>query len=449
MFKKTLVAVSLLAAFSASAIDVNYDSGNSKYNDPDKLSIEGNAVNPKLDIEAFDIILGAGTYLANDLITLTFTGGELDFATALPTTIPVAAVSNSNTATLTLEDGDSTFVTYKVTSPTAGSANTFVGSKIAITKGLFKFDAKTIQDSLSVKVTAKRNNTAWDAEGNDNSVLFTKAAQFKGEVKTPFKSVIDVNADRLTFESKAVTSVLTLSFVNDSANVVSDATASAINYTVNGDFSFLDSDPSKDGIQLHSATKVVPSSVKTDSLKVEADKISWVDETVSSADPTLTIDVSDKDGKAAAAALSTQTFTAEADVVYGPSTDTDKVTADLFSGAAGSWTLNGATVDIPYVPVGEGLSQFIWVSNKGSKSGDITVSVIGQDGAKYGPYALGTAKPGLTPIAADIVAKLKEDGLTSGRVQMNVTVNAPDAAIEVYAAYKVDAADDRLALPTK
>ncbi|MGB0898859.1 MAG: hypothetical protein ACPGSN_06380, partial [Psychrobium sp.] len=50
---------------------------------------------------------------------------------------------------------------------------------------------------------------------------------------------------------------------------------------------------------------------------------------------------------------------------------------------------------------------------------------------------------------ADLKAKLVADGVTNERVSLNVTVNAPTGNVEIFAAYKVISANDRLTLPVK
>ena len=52
----------------------------------------------------------------------------------------------------------------------------------------------------------------------------------------------------------------------------------------------------------------------------------------------------------------------------------------------------------------------------------------------------------MTYVTNEVETCLTAAGITSGRAQVTVTVNAPAAEIDVYAGYKVDADSDRLSL---
>lgn len=466
MFKKTLVAASLLMAFNASALTITKADGTSAV-EVEKVSQQ--AVATATTAQAFEmgavtITLKAADYVAGQLVKIDFTGGkflngtpELYIAPKAGTFNPATgAATNSTTKSAKLTKvavGDNS-ITYQIGTPVAGNAsptpataNSFVDSKIVISADAFQLQRSTLPSAVSMTVTTLQADKTTVIEAPVKVDIFKQVPQFAVEyaVASPQKDkaldgVIDVNNGRLTFKDKATTDELVYSFSNDTS--LTDAvTATKVTHVLSGDFSFLDTDSTKDGIQAKSGAVVLDPAEKSGTLKIEADKISWQASAVTNQDNLkVTIDTS-KDGVVAAAALTPNTFSLETTVAH--STDV----SEAFKLSAGAWTLNGASADIPYVPVGEGLSQFIWVSNKGSVAGDISVTAIDQAGKAYGPYDLGMANKGLTPIASGILAKLKEDGLTSGRVQMNVTVNAPENAVTVYAAYKVDSADDRLSLP--
>jgi hypothetical protein len=115
---------------------------------------------------------------------------------------------------------------------------------------------------------------------------------------------------------------------------------------------------------------------------------------------------------------------------------------------AGTFKLNGASYDIPYLPYGNSTERYVWITNKGVQPGDITVTALEQDGTEHEFGVIGESKKGLMKIDSLIDAKLEEAGVATGQsIQLNVTVNAPDSDITVYAAYKAVAADDRLTVP--
>lgn len=445
MFKKTLVAASLLMAFNASALTIT-GTGSGNAIAEGKVSTQQIAVVKATDpshvvtLDTLTVTL-AKELIDGNLIKVDFIGGG--FFDATPSVEIVASGGTStNTADLRKIAKNDNSVTYKIENVTSQGSNSFVNSKIVFTKtGATKVDIQTASITSPVEMVVTTMNHT-----DNNKVVETAKVQvidvvdqFSYAASAKYDSVIDVNADRKNFEAVSgvgdskIADVFTFE-IKDELDGVSGAVKvapSKIDYVLKGDFTFLDQDPKLDGIQ---TTKVTAPS----GAKVEADKIAWSASSLAAS--TVKIDITDKDNKSAAVALSPNDFDLSATITYTGGTQT-------FNESAGAWTLNGASADIPYVPVGEGLSQFIWVSNKGSIAGDISVTAIDQSGKAYGPYDLGMANKGLTPIASSILAKLKEDGLTSGRVQMNVTVNAPEKAVTVYAAYKVDSADDRLSLP--
>jgi hypothetical protein len=56
------------------------------------------------------------------------------------------------------------------------------------------------------------------------------------------------------------------------------------------------------------------------------------------------------------------------------------ITSDLASGA---WALNGASVVIPYIPYNDNASQIVYLTNKGTQTGDITITAFESNGTKY------------------------------------------------------------------
>lgn len=105
----------------------------------------------------------------------------------------------------------------------------------------------------------------------------------------------------------------------------------------------------------------------------------------------------------------------------------------------GEWTLNGASVFVPYMPCSNttALSQIIYVSNKGSQPGMISVTAFDEAGNSYGPYDLGNLEGNsVRKLTGDINTRLYADGFESGKVGFVVTVTAPSKHVEVYSAYK-------------
>jgi hypothetical protein len=143
-----------------------------------------------------------------------------------------------------------------------------------------------------------------------------------------------------------------------------------------------------------------------------------------------------------AVVLEAQKFTT--DFVYNYTSAASQAgTATVGTGvASGEWTLNGANVNIPYMPYSPNASQIIYVSNAGTQDGDISVVAFDDKGMEYDLGVIGSAgKKRVTKIAPLITEALLAKGFTGGKLSLTITVNAPDSDITVYSSYNVGGAD--------
>jgi hypothetical protein len=116
----------------------------------------------------------------------------------------------------------------------------------------------------------------------------------------------------------------------------------------------------------------------------------------------------------------------------------------------GSISLDSPSVAIPYLPVGDAVTPFVWVTNSGSVAGDIHVTAMTVNGTEYDLGVVGSAKSGLTKVDAAIVQGLKDAGVNTQyeTVKLRLSVNrTPGDDIAVYAAYKHVGDADRLQVP--
>jgi hypothetical protein len=143
-----------------------------------------------------------------------------------------------------------------------------------------------------------------------------------------------------------------------------------------------------------------------------------------------------------AVVLETQKFTTKFE--YNYTSAGSQAGSKLIAGAvaSGEWKLNGATVNIPYMPYGVNASQILYVSNAGSQDGDISATVFDDKGNYYDLGVIGIAgKQRVTKIAPLVRDKLDAAGFNGTKASITVTVNAPAADITVYASYNVGGAD--------
>ena len=466
MFKKTLIAVAL-AGLSANALAVNVAST------PLQHSVE--AAKSAASFTVADATATAtmkAEYKVDDLITLTYSQNFADGFTALPNLLVTNTDAGATTITLGKLSQTANSIVYRVTdiSVTAPKVATTVGAVIKLPKVEFNAAAVRAAKLVTVKYSATLSNgtTPLDqASGafKDTADLLKLTQQFTTSASTKLDGVVDVTLDRKEFVRAAgfplvpvVTDVVALN-LNDAAPFTGvTVAANSVVYTVKGDFAFLDTDAATAGIQLGAntvtATDGAGAAIAAGKIAIEADKIVVTNDGVAQQEGATTITITNN----ARGVMSAQTFTADAAVSYtdaGANLDGIKGVAqtDTTSAmAAGAWTLNGASVDVPYMPYGAGVEQFLWVTNKGNQAGDIKVTAFDQAGKAYGPFNLGSSAKGLKKLDAALKTELVKAGLDEAknpRVALNVTVNAPATDITVYAAYKAVAADDRLTVPTK
>ena len=114
-------------------------------------------------------------------------------------------------------------------------------------------------------------------------------------------------------------------------------------------------------------------------------------------------------------------------------TETDNV-------AVGAWTLNGFQAFVPYMPFGATISQILYVTNKSTQAGAVTVDAYNEAGTTCSFSAGTAAASAVTQLSTALV-----NGITacyganySGKVSFNVSAPIPGALAEVYSAYNVN-----------
>lgn len=418
MFKKTLLAASI-AALSVNAFAVNVTSTALEH------SNEGVTTSTSIAAAAASATLGA-EYKVDDLITFTYSQ-NFDAAHVATTTINAVLVGAGPGDEMVLGKLSQTAnsATYRVTNLVLGNgATTTVGATVAIEAVDFDGADLRAAGSASVTWTATLSNgtTALDeASGADSATatIVELADQYATSVTVDLDGVIDVEDNRETFEGAVAADLVTVALV-DTTPADIDATLNTVTYTLNGSFSFLDTDADLDGIQL-GANTVVASVGTVDSVSAGAIEFSHT----AAAPVTLTITNN------AAGVLPTQEFSVDAVVNFD---DDESATHDSASvnHDAGEWTINGSEVTFPYAPVGYDhiVTQFE-IANSGAQNGDILVTAFDTAGNDYSATLPFQAEAGkLTKIGfADITTAF---GLTGGtKLSLTITTTAPAGDIKI------------------
>ncbi len=115
-------------------------------------------------------------------------------------------------------------------------------------------------------------------------------------------------------------------------------------------------------------------------------------------------------------------------------------------GTVTTFSLNGKNAQVPYMPFGDNTQIILRATNTSTQTGDLSVRYMeeGSQTTWKDLGVVGTVTPGVNNIADVILAAIKSDsGLTKGKLALDITVNAPSANVNFYAAYKVVSEMDR------
>jgi len=326
----------------------------------------------------------------------------------------------------------------------------------------------TVQFSAATSAGDAFDTTNTDTAYGSSAALVRTLDQFAGSVTQNLDGVIDVNpATGITpltrFEGGVATDVFTVkshqtTYTVTAANTAFSKTAdvSAVTYTLNGDFSW-----ATEARKANVFAPSCPTGSAASAVTLATSSVSWScvgrdavgESSTSGGSSSLTISAS---GQTGLTALPTTTFTVSSQVSYfspsGQSGANGTVTSSplLPSGTtAGSWTINGAQIFVPYMPYGSTIDQVIYVANKSGVTGDISVQYIGTDTtAVVNLGKIGTINGRSTlNISPLIKAKLPAAAQASGRLAFIITINAPVADVDILASYRIG--DDRAFVQTR
>jgi hypothetical protein len=390
--------------------------------------------------------LGTG-YLSGDKITFTFSADALKGVTPDPD-IKVDQVNNDDPKlakaglSMSLVAKTDNSMTYRVTNVeqpkkadgTTAHDVTFNTTDLIVPVGTVKYTADSVK-SGSLKVTAESKDATGDIIDNTGTLTATIAeaeSQFKLGKKTitGFDAVIDVAQMRKAFKTSASDAATYTAIPVDSTGWLNLATVSSSSFVLQGEAG-----------KMAGLTKGEFKSAKGGTLALNADDATLTvtyGSMITNDTITFTPPTGDK-----ALVLEAQDFTGSLNWGYA-SAGAKTGSAEAFkNNDFGEWTLNGATVNIPYMPYGPNASQIIYVSNAGTQSGDISVTVFDDKGNAHdlGVLNIKAAPNRVTKIAPEINDLLRGKGFNGTKASITITVNAPEADITVYASYNVGGAD--------
>lgn len=388
------------------------------------------------DIVAGDILavtLGA-EYAVDDIITLSFSGGALD-ATTVPTSVTVVDGALSG-ITLGLLSATADTAVLRVTEIVPGIANSTVGVVVTFAAAdILEFNADAVDAANGVTVSFNAETgtgLALDTSGGDDrshDYLLTDD-QFSAEVTTPFDQTVDVNQNREGFEDL---NCCDLAEVDLTDTPPAGGSVAFVDQDVmwSGDFSWIiDTDEVAGDIQ--PIADVVTVDLGCTDLVVTATDISYTcpfsGTTSLELDPSLN---DSGDGLAILPATSYTVTVAANFTGFSGAAGTTSFTVD-----AGAWVLNGFQAQLSYTPFGPNIGQVIYLANRGSQAGDVTVDYVAQDGTSGSLGVVGTLLPTSTLSIGPTIRNLLPQALQDfGRIALTITANVPSCDAQVNAQY--------------
>ncbi|MCJ8273636.1 MAG: hypothetical protein MJK04_30085, partial [Psychrosphaera sp.] len=369
--------------------------------------------------------LGA-TYAVGDTISFQFNADVIS-KTTFSSQITVDPVDSATSAdaiagvVLGFLNTDETTANFRITAinqpdDTPGDGGTeytdrsTVGAAVAF--GTVTYSISSLDSTFSMTVFSNTSNGG-SLDNNATATLAGKSSQFgSATISTSFDNVIDVATVRKTFTS-GTTDTMSWSVTNptttDWLNLATINSSKGTVMTFKGESGKM-SDLSSDYFTVAGGGTIT--------YTAESDKVdvSYSD-TVTSDTLTFTPPTGDS-----AIALQTQSFTT--DIVYnyasaGAAAGVKTITSGLASGA---WTLNGASVVIPYMPFSDNASQIVYLTNMGTQTGDITVTAFESNGTKYDLGVVASSVGGqITKLGTTIKQALATQGFSSGKLAITIT----------------------------
>lgn len=458
MFKKTLVAVALagLSANAFAAADVT-GSGITV------ISKQGAIAT--VDQPVLTVTLGA-EYAVGDVITFSFSGGALKPATVANQLSAVLPDVN-DVMTLGLLEATESYAKYRVTvlNKDGAAAETTAAGTVALTGLDFTGSAVLAADGVSFSYAAVTSNgLSLDTTGTKLSkkVIFV-GDELTAKVATKLNRKIDVTNERkfftgadpldeedtLVIDSALVTTVETSTGVNTAIDLATVATVTKVAYTVKGDFSWIqDDDADVAGVQPAAGTLTLTNcagAAPTFATPVVTATQITFSCNAGNAATSLKFNIGQgaANGDGSPVVLNVNNFTADATFTYTTNGGvTGKTEVGFADADAGSWTLNGSTVNVPYLVFGTlgtvQFSQVINVANTSGVEGDISVDVWAEDGTVLlSNEKVGVAKANsTTSIAGKVRDALKDKkSFENGKVSLRIVTNVPEDSVSVYSAY--------------
>lgn len=452
LFKKSLLATALMAiAGTASAANIleadAAPTAVSKQNAAGSFTTTGNNVSVTLQND-----IPTGASMVGTEVVVTYSGAQLSTAPVLTTagetwtrtavsatsatfrldaTNGVVAatdklvISGHQWLTSSLLESDGVSITVAVRSATG------VGIEPAQTGEKLTRKIVYVGDEYGVKV-ATGGKLDREIDLSTSRTKFTSATGGEAAANTRYS--------RLTFN---VTDAAGATYKNDAgtdtvANFATTTTRGDTDFTLTGDFSWIkDDNATTAGIQAKSGTIVFSDATNCSVKEITAGAVKFTcTNAFTAGDGYIRFDIY-QGGTASPVAVNDTDYTLSAVQKFTPASGSATSVAAANNLTAGSWTNNGTTKALDYMPFGTDVSQIIYVTNLTAEVGKIYVTATLEDGSKLlsGVYLADTIANGITPLAAKLEAALVGKAVAGKKVALSFDIESSNAT--VYGAYKI------------
>jgi hypothetical protein len=391
--------------------------------------------------------LGA-EYAVGDKIRLDFSGGTV-IGGSFPSSVVVDCIPET---ALNANDGlagvtwgrlnfDADHVTWRVTeidSATCAGATSTDGVVVQFADNFVAdFDAPAVLAANGVTVSFSAETGAGDALDsggtNRSDSTIDVRSEFDYTVNPVFSGTIDVNTNRTTLIPGpwdfADLTKDGLDFSDGPYVASTRVNIGNADVTWSGDFSWIvDADENTAGIQPQ------PNVVFLNCVSTTVTATSIAGTNCSPFITRLFLDPSQNSDAGSLVTLSPTTYSVTIDqdysAVIGGLRD-GNITATF---AAGAWDLNGFQSEVAYMPYQTGIGQIIYIANRSSQDGAITVDWIDQNG-NGDSFDAGIVAAGSTRALADAI----KAGLPAEqrRLALTITANVPACDAQLNAQYNV------------
>lgn len=438
MFKKSLIAASVAALAGTAVADINTTQ--------ESFSLEGT-------IAAGTISINSATGAPAEHIGFNFTTEEdYNAGDALTFTVTGAAIADAEDAAIDVVGaGTNDFVQSALTFDAEAGTISFripqaVGAGSTITLNGVELDASALTASTEINI-ATRAQVAFAGSFVSVDQFNADVAEFKSqfgpsEDVSGFAGIVDVESSRKSFVTAAGDSVAsdsaTVAFVNDTS-LLNAVVLEEVTHTIMGssgfswfnEWSTVDEETGERTYTLTDAASVTSSNDDFElSLSEDLMSLTIAQTAVGTVDTTVGVTLN-APGTDSEESLVEQSFSASVVASAGEDDYT------IYNGANfGQWTLNGASVSLPFYPIGSGITQFVYVANSGSQEATIEFTALSNSGEPVsGTLDLKAAPNGVTSINTSLRRALDEAGLSGDRLQITLTIQAPEDNIEVFGGY--------------